>query len=658
MLLILLLPVVFFAGCVQENNSDQDANTSERIDNMQDLEAHDADPGVPPVNNANAAEGTDNMRDWETYSDTWVATDELGRTLPTFLDVGGTREGKYVGMLYFTWHTVYYLDGRGMGEPRNAHDIIAKNPVILDDYNAPEWGEARNNVLFWGEPLFGYYNIGLDDYVVRKHAQMLSDIGVDTVIFEFTNFVEDTSPFYNIDTVKRVLDIFAEVRAAGGNTPQFFFVTTWGGEGSANCVRRLYEDIYEQGLYEDMWFMWDGKPLIMADSSSMRRAHREFFTIRLPYPHLNPISRRNAWSWLSIYPQKAAYTPDNDNEQMTVGSAQNWTNGPSYAFFSAIDEHGNYISRGRSFKNGQQPLNTNPTSEDYPSRHGYNFQEQIDHALEADPDFLFITGWNEWIMARFETDFLNAGDLSRDGGIFYDKFTAEFSRDLEPTRTGGLGDNFYMQTAAAIRRFKGVSTPSPKAGPKTAIEIDGDFSDWANVAAQYRDNTGDALNRNSPGIFEGLHYTNNTARNDFRLMKVAHDDNNLYFYVETAGNISAYNDESWMRLFIKTNGRDGDNWEGYNYIVNRSNVTSSATVLEKSTGGWNWSAVSENINYKVKENKMELAIPLRDLGLDADSISLEFKWHDNMQVQGDIYEFYLNGDAAPNSRFNYSYSTD
>jgi hypothetical protein len=28
-----------------------------------------------------------------------------------------------------------------------------------------------------------------------------------------------------------------------------------------------------------------------------------------------------------------------------------------------------------------------------------------------------------------------------------------------------------------------------------------------------------------------------------------------------------------------------------------------------------------------------------------------------MQAQGDIYEFYLNGDAAPNGRFNYSYST-
>ena len=34
---------------------------------------------------------------------------------------------------------------------------------------------------------------------------------------------------------------------------------------------------------------------------------------------------------------------------------------------------------------------------------------------------------------------------------------------------------------------------------------------------------------------------------------------------------------------------------------------------------------------------------------------LEFKWVDNSQQDGDIYDFYLNGDAAPLGRFNYLY---
>ena len=52
---------------------------------------------------------------------------------------------------------------------------------------------------------------------------------------------------------------------------------------------------------------------------------------------------------------------------------------------------------------------------------------------------------------------------------------------------------------------------------------------------------------------------------------------------------------------------------------------------------------------------MELAIPLSELGLAGEKFSFEFKFFDNMQVAGDVYEFYLSGDAAPNARFNYVY---
>jgi len=38
-------------------------------------------------------------------------------------------------------------------------------------------------------------------------------------------------------------------------------------------------------------------------------------------------------------------------------------------------------------------------------------------------------------------------------------------------------------------------------------------------------------------------------------------------------------------------------------------------------------------------------------------VRLEFKWADNMQRPGQIEDFALNGDAAPNGRFNYAYST-
>ena len=64
------------------------------------------------------------------------------------------------------------------------------------------------------------------------------------------------------------------------------------------------------------------------------------------------------------------------------------------------------------------------------------------------------------------------------------------------------------------------------------------------------------------------------------------------------------------------------------------------------------------MRYKIKGCEMELAIRRSDLGLgDASKpLRLEFKWADNMQHPGQIEEFAVNGDAAPNGRFNYVYT--
>jgi hypothetical protein len=37
-------------------------------------------------------------------------------------------------------------------------------------------------------------------------------------------------------------------------------------------------------------------------------------------------------------------------------------------------------------------------------------------------------------------------------------------------------------------------------------------------------------------------------------------------------------------------------------------------------------------------------------------VNIEFKWNDNMQDDGNIMDFYVNGDTAPGGRFNYVYS--
>jgi hypothetical protein len=54
-----------------------------------------------------------------------------------------------------------------------------------------------------------------------------------------------------------------------------------------------------------------------------------------------------------------------------------------------------------------------------------------------------------------------------------------------------------------------------------------------------------------------------------------------------------------------------------------------------------------------RRDQLELAIPRAALGLTKEPFTIDFKWADNLQQTGEWSDFTLNGDAAPNDRFNY-----
>ena len=57
-------------------------------------------------------------------------------------------------------------------------------------------------------------------------------------------------------------------------------------------------------------------------------------------------------------------------------------------------------------------------------------------------------------------------------------------------------------------------------------------------------------------------------------------------------------------------------------------------------------------------NQLELRIPRSMIGMARTSeVSFDFHWADNIQKPGDIIEFAISGDSAPNRRFNYRYTT-
>ena len=552
--------------------------------------------------------------DWDTKSDTWVATDALGRKLPSYAECGPVRPGKYVGIFYFLW-----LGQHGTNGPYDITKLLAASPTN------PAWGGV-NTFHHWGESELGYY-LSNDAYVMRKHCQMLVDAGVDTLIFDVTNNYSYKNNYMAL------LGVYQGIRNNGGKTPQVCFLVN--PENNA-LVQTLYTDLYSKNLYPDLWFRWLGKPLILTKPDGLSDTLQGFFTFRKTWAW--SAGAQDNWTWLDNYPQVTAWHTPGVAEEISVSVAGHPTS-----------------FRGRSFhSNAQPPIDQyaqTPTM-----AQGLTFSEQWQRALQVDPQFVFITGWNEWVAQRFVSssgqDWFLGAQLPVGGTYFVDAYSQEFSRDIEPMK-GGYGDNYYYQMVSNIRRFKGVRPPDPPSPPKP-ITIDNDFSDWADVAPEFRDTTQDTQARNSLGWGSAGTYTNYTGRNDIAKLKVTYDADNVYFYAETVGYLTSVAGSNWMLLFIDSDCNSATGWQGYDYLVNYP-VTGTTTTLKRNSGGWNWvDAIS--VPYGQSASKVEIAIPRSAIGQSGTpDVTLDFHWADNIQKTNDVTEFAVSGDSAPNRRANYHY---
>ena len=566
----------------------------------------------------------------QSISDTWVATDALGRQLPDHAAVGDRRPDRYVALFYWTWHVNSWVDSA----PVNVNAIVTQYPEAVNDYNHPIWQELGPvGANHWNEPLFGYYH-GADPWIYRKHAEMLADAGVDVVVFDCTN---------GTFTWKEAYDVLGEVwmaaRQDGVKTPQIAFLCPFAPHDDSRVnITKIYEDVYKPGRFKDLWFYWKGKPLLMGYPDNLPEPIKSFFTFRPGQPdYRRGPSRPDHWGWLEVCPQHGYVESEPGRfEQTTVGVSQNATD--TLAPAAMNDPNGSY---GRSYTKAHG-FSTDPEA----TGQGLNFQEQWDYAIELDPELIFVTGWNEWVAGRYK-------NWQGTENAFPDQFRNEYSRDIEPMK-GGFNDNYYYQFVANVRRYKGLPTSPTSSGPAT-IAIDGRFEEWAEVQPDFRHHKGSTMHRHHRGCGT-LFYDNTSGRNDFVLAKVARDSEHVYFYIETADAITAPPQAGWMTLLIDIDRDKATGWEGYDYILNRKTPIKNKAILEKSQQGWAWSDAGL-ASFRIEGNRMELCLPRAQLDLSPDSpIDLEFKWIDNVPASGNIMNFYSYGDVAPGGRFNYRYS--
>ena len=687
---------------------------------------------------------------WDIQPDTWVATDALGRRTPTWPEVSAPRADRTVGIFYFLWHGAHIQGG-----PFDVAKILTVDPGAMQKPGSPLWGRLHAP-HHWGESIFGYY-LTDDEGVLRKHAQMLGDAGVDVVIFDVTNQIT-----YR-DYYRALLRVWSDMRQLGNRTPQVAFLTPFW--SPSKVTRELWRDLYAPGLHSDLWFRWEGKPLLLADPELIcdreENAHQntpvelqsghtlgqsfaidrrvssvgvrcptwnisggavtlrilgdgpggahiaaqrfekiadnswlqlalkqplppgtyylemsepggrvgwwshtedkfrrgtafadgasaagdrtlrlafadddtvellKFFTFRKPQPdYFQGQTQADMWSWLEVTPQHVFTNRAGQREQMSVGVAQNAVDGR----LGSMSESG---AQGRSFQQGRP--DTRPDA----VRYGLNGAEQWGRALKEDPRFVFVTGWNEWIAGRFAE--FNGIKLPV---MFVDQFDHEHSRDIEPMR-GGHGDDYHYQFVNYVRRYKGVrALPSLVSRP---IRVDGRFEDWRDVQPEFRDTIGDQVRREHRGWSTNVTYRNFTGRNDIIAAKVSWDNEMANFYVRTRKPITSPEGTNWMVLLLDIDADAKTGWLGYDYVINHTAV---GTLERNGAGGFAWLPVGK-VKWQMQGNELELALPWKSLGYKAAPASLDFKWADNCLQACEWSDLTLNGDAAPNDRFNY-----
>ena len=594
----------------------------------------------------------------EVMPDTWVFTDGLGRVSLTNAEVGDLREDKTIAMFFWTWHN---------GRPTviNVNNAAEQYPEAVRDYNHPVWTPEHFQGS-WNEPIYGHYESN-DQWVLRRQAELLANAGVDAVLTDNTNGTLTHKAGYTA-----LFESWSKAMDDGVLTPKVSFMLPFaGGDNTQTQVRDMYLDFYRDGKYQKLWFYWNGKPMLMGRQNAMtlvdntNKEIKNFFTFRGGQSgYICPETTPGEWGWLSTYPQAVYYAKAGDVkrgivEQITVGVAQN--HNYKLGLLSAMS--GDYVM-GRSYTHDYQDRYEKEGKE--ASKWGYNFAEQFNYALEIDPKVIFITGWNEWAMARINP--WPEGWASAVPNAFCDQFNDEFSRDLEPTK-GALKDHYYYQLVNFVRQYKGAR-PIPTPTEKATIDITKDNAQWETVGPYYAAYIGNTGDREGDG-WGDLQYHEYSGRNDIIGARVARDAENVYFYVECNENITPYTDPLWMVLYIDSN-QQNQGWETFDFVLNKTSPTATKATLEKFTGnGYETEKVGE-VDYTVDGKYMQVKVPKSMLSLSGYDFTINFAWTDNVHDEadagargdddykyttfsGDIMDFYISGDVAPSGRFKYSY---
>ena len=287
------------------------------------------------------------------------------------------------------------------------------------------WGKNT-----WDTPLYGNYYSD-DRAMIKKHAELLRDAGVDFIFIDWTNntsydpaTMSANRPDFRM--IEEATDLVFEIFSSIEGAPKICIFAGPGHAGIENVdngnhqkkVDQIYSSYVEK--YPDQYFHYEGKPLLMCYGATP-----------------NPYGVRPRWTddrftirWATGYVSQQS----NLYNEKTMATRNNWWSWEERGLqpYSIIDGRVECVTCTAASRSQGSEGNENYIPA-YGRENGLTLKKQFQRANDLGAGMVILVSWNEWTTGE--------------------QPSPEVSKDLEPSVVHGTF--YYDLLCEQIKKFKG-----------------------------------------------------------------------------------------------------------------------------------------------------------------------------------------------------------
>jgi hypothetical protein len=221
-------------------------------------------------------------------------------------------------------------------------------------------------------PLLGYYRYKTKDDVL-KHLKWLRRTGVDTIVYDVYGFAEWSPMDIEKDRVlKWMMEALADQRNEARKLQLLIWIEKYNSNPNLEEYHHALNYVRKHLVHKPYYFRYKNKPMVLTyvniSNPVLDQLERETtdFTLR----RVRAYDGKVYWSYCNEWPQPA------NREWMPVSPG--------------IDPflENAYLARKKG-----QPI---PKWTRFDRENGEYFKKQFATAREVDPEFIFLSGWNDW----------------------------------------------------------------------------------------------------------------------------------------------------------------------------------------------------------------------------------------------------------------------